>query len=131
MDVQALEILLNVDARIFRGIAFVPARNPVLQGEARRAERNPLGGGPLKLSSPYSENSVACAKNHCIRWLLLVGVLLLVGACQVFAQEAVRVGTITDPTGVAQPNVSLRSTKNGHCILQFPRLVQMFAKVMR
>jgi hypothetical protein len=82
----------------------------------------------VTLSSPYSKNSVARAKNRGVRWLLVSGVLLLVSVCHVFAREATLVGTITDPTA-AGATQRIRH-QNGHWTLQCPGLV-LFARVMR
>src|SRR6185503_12942315 len=45
-----------------------------------------------------------------MRWLLVLSGLVLVMSLQVFAQEATVVGTVTDPTGAALPNVSVTLT---------------------
>src|SRR6476620_5627349 len=42
-----------------------------------------------------------------MRWLLVLSGLVLAMSLQVFAQEATVVGTVTDPTGAALPNVSV------------------------
>ncbi len=45
-----------------------------------------------------------------MRWLLVLSGLVLAMSLQVFAQEATVVGTVTDPTGAALPNVSVTLT---------------------
>lgn len=62
----------------------------------------------MKFSSLFAECTSSC--NHRMRWLLVLSGLVLVMSLQVFAQEATVVGTVTDPTGAALPNVSVTLT---------------------
>ncbi len=59
----------------------------------------------MKFSSSFAECTSSC--NHRMRWLLVLSGLVLAMSLQVFAQEATVVGTVTDPTGAALPNVSV------------------------
>ena len=45
-----------------------------------------------------------------MRWLLAIGVFLVAGSFQALAQEATIVGTVTDPSGAAVPNVAITIT---------------------
>ena len=45
-----------------------------------------------------------------IQWLFLLGGLILLSSLQAFAQEATIVGTVTDPSGAAVPNVTITLT---------------------
>ncbi len=49
-------------------------------------------------------------KQVSLRFLILLGVLLSLFAVQAFAQEATIVGTVTDPSGAAAPNVAITIT---------------------
>ena len=59
----------------------------------------------MKFSSSFAE-----CTSHRMRWLLVLSGLGLAMSLQVFAQEATVVGTVTDPTGAALPNVSVTLT---------------------
>ena len=59
----------------------------------------------MKFSSSFAE-----CTSHRMRWLLVLSGLVLAMSLQVFAQEATVVGTVTDPTGAALPNVSVTLT---------------------
>ena len=67
----------------------------------------------MKFSSSFAECTSSC--NRRMRWLLVLSGLVLAMSLQVFAQEATVVGTVTDPTGAALPNVSvtLKNTDTG------------------
>jgi carboxypeptidase family protein len=45
-----------------------------------------------------------------MKWLLLLSAFVLLGAFQALAQEATIVGTVTDPSGAAVPNVNITIT---------------------
>ena len=62
----------------------------------------------MKFSSSFAECTSSC--NRRMRWLLVLSGLVLAMSLQVFAQEATVVGTVTDPTGAALPNVSVTLT---------------------
>jgi hypothetical protein len=64
----------------------------------------------VKFSSPYAENSILAAKSRSLRWLTVICAFILAGTFQAFAQEATLVGTVTDPSGAAVPNVSITIT---------------------
>jgi hypothetical protein len=59
----------------------------------------------VKFSSSFAE-----CTSHRMRWLLVLSGLVLAMSLQVFAQEATVVGTVTDQTGAALPNVSVTLT---------------------
>lgn len=56
-----------------------------------------------------SATSIVRQANY-MKWLLLVSAFVLLGAFQALAQEATIVGTVTDPSGAAVPNVSVTIT---------------------
>src|ERR1700737_2630482 len=70
----------------------------------------PQGGNlPRRRAVKFSSSFAECT-SHRMRWLLVLSGLVLAMSLQVFAQEATVVGTVTDPTGAALPNVSVTLT---------------------
>ncbi len=64
----------------------------------------------MKFSSLYAENPISAAKSRSLRWLTVISALVLAATFQAFAQDATLVGTVTDPSGAAVPNVSITIT---------------------
>lgn len=60
----------------------------------------------MRLSSTFAESWLSVATR---RSLVLLTLLVLLGG-YAFAQEATIVGTVTDPTGAAIPNVNVTIT---------------------
>ena len=56
-----------------------------------------------------SPSGIVRSSNY-MRWLLLISVFLVAGSFQALAQEATIVGTVTDPSGAAVPNVAITIT---------------------
>src|SRR5258708_8327375 len=63
----------------------------------------------MKFSSLSAENPIS-AKSRSPRWLMVICAFVLAATFQAFAQEATLVGTVTDPSGAAIPNVSITIT---------------------
>ncbi|PYV65444.1 MAG: hypothetical protein DMG97_32270, partial [Acidobacteria bacterium] len=66
----------------------------------------------MKLSSTCAESLNRHAKDHGLRWPIVLGFLLLVATISAFGQEATIVGTVTDPSGAAVPKASITITNN-------------------
>ncbi len=65
----------------------------------------------MKSLSPTIAGSIGHFLKRCdLRLVLLPAALVLVFAAQALAQEATIVGTVTDPTGAAVPNVTITVT---------------------
>ena len=58
----------------------------------------------------HTKRSGLVVSNHIPRFITILALLLLVGSFHVFAQEATMLGTVTDPSGAAIPNVSVTIT---------------------
>jgi hypothetical protein len=58
----------------------------------------------------HTKRSGLVVSNHIPRFITILSLLLLVGSFHVFAQEATMLGTVTDPSGAAIPNVSVTIT---------------------
>jgi len=59
------------------------------------------------VKSSHAKSFGLVFNNHTLRLITIVSFLLLAGSFQVFAQEATILGTVTDPSGAAVPNVSI------------------------
>lgn len=67
----------------------------------------------MKSLSPTKAGSFGLFLKRCdLRLVTLLAVLVLLFAAQALAQEATIVGTVTDPSGAAVPNVSVTITNN-------------------
>ena len=64
----------------------------------------------MKSLSPTNAGSLGLFKRCDLRLVLLLAALVLLFAAQGLAQEATIVGTVTDPSGAAVPNVSITVT---------------------
>jgi len=65
----------------------------------------------MKSLSPTNAGSLGLSLKHLpLRWILLLGALVLLFAAQGLAQEATIVGTITDPSGAAVANAKVTLT---------------------
>lgn len=64
----------------------------------------------MKSLYPYAESLFCATQKRSLRWLLGLGALVLAASISMFAQEATIVGTVTDPSGAAVPNVSVTVT---------------------
>ncbi len=65
----------------------------------------------MKSLSPTKAGSLGLSlKQFNLRWLFLLGALLVLFAAQGFAQEATIVGTVTDPSGAAVANAKVTLT---------------------
>ena len=65
----------------------------------------------MKSLSPTNAGSLGLFLKRCdLRLVLLLAALVLFFAAQGLAQEATIVGTVTDPSGAAVPNVSITVT---------------------
>ncbi len=62
------------------------------------------------LSPTYAGSISSSAKRGCIRLFLLLAAMFVLFAAHSFAQEATIVGTVTDPSGAAVPNVAVTIT---------------------
>ena len=58
----------------------------------------------------HAKRSGPVFSNHTPRFITILSLLLLLGSFHVFAQEATMLGTVTDPSGAAVPNVSVTIT---------------------
>src|ERR1043165_5179496 len=61
----------------------------------------------VAVKSSHAKSFGLVFNNHTLRLITIVSFLLLAGSFQVFAQEATILGTVTDPSGAAVPNVSI------------------------
>ncbi len=68
----------------------------------------------MKSLSPTNAGSLGLFKRCDLRLVLLLAALVLLFAAQALAQEATIVGTVTDPSGAAVPNVSHHRHKHRH-----------------
>ena len=59
------------------------------------------------MKSPHAKSFGLIFNNHALRLITILFFLLLAGSFQAFAQEATILGTVTDPSGAAVPNVSV------------------------
>ena len=64
----------------------------------------------MKLSPAFAGNKRSWAGNSALRFVVLAALVFLFVSLQAFAQEATIVGTVTDPTGAAVPNVTVTLT---------------------
>ncbi|MBV9625405.1 MAG: carboxypeptidase regulatory-like domain-containing protein [Acidobacteria bacterium] len=65
----------------------------------------------MKISHLCVPTSVRTRK-HCLRGLIISGTLLVAASVSAFAQEGTIIGTVTDPSGAAVPNVSITVTNS-------------------
>ena len=64
----------------------------------------------MKHQFSFAENLIRATRKCGLHWLLVLGALVLATSISMFAQEATIVGTVTDPSGAAVPNVSVTVT---------------------
>lgn len=62
------------------------------------------------MKSSHTKRIGLVFNNHTVRLICILSLLLLVGSFQALAQEATLLGTVTDPSGAAVPNVSVTIT---------------------
>jgi len=64
----------------------------------------------MNLSLCSSKNIVFVSKQFCLRFLFVLLVAMIVFSASTFAQQTTIVGTVTDPSGAAVPNVAVTVT---------------------